>query len=105
MLVGLTQIKGIGYNFAIAIADTLKIDTNSNIGNLTDANVQAIEKLIQKRTSIIIAHRLTTIRHADKIMVMDKGRILEFGTHDELLQIENGRYRELYEMQFEAVGN
>lgn len=46
MLVGLTQIKGIGYNFAIAICDTLKINTNSNIGNLTEENVQAIEKLI-----------------------------------------------------------
>ncbi|WP_371504586.1 30S ribosomal protein S13 [Nitrosopumilus adriaticus] len=46
MLVGLTQIKGIGYNFATAILDTLKIDTNSNIGNLTEENVQAIEKLI-----------------------------------------------------------
>jgi len=45
-LVGLTQIKGIGYNFATAILDTLKINTNSNIGNLTDSNVQAIEKLI-----------------------------------------------------------
>jgi len=45
-LVGLTQIKGIGYNFATAILDTLKINTNSNIGNLTDDNVKAIEKLI-----------------------------------------------------------
>ena len=46
LLVGLTQIKGIGYNFATAVCDTLKINTNSNIGNLTDANVQGIEKLI-----------------------------------------------------------
>ncbi len=46
MLVGLTQIKGIGYNFATAVCGTLKINTNSNIGNLTDDNVQAIEKLI-----------------------------------------------------------
>jgi small subunit ribosomal protein S13 len=46
IIVGLTQIKGIGYNFATAILDTLKIDTNSNIGNLTDSNVQDIEKLI-----------------------------------------------------------
>jgi len=45
-IVGLTQIKGIGYNFATAILDTLKINTNSNIGNLSDANIQAIEKLI-----------------------------------------------------------
>ena len=46
LLVGLTQIKGIGHNFATAVATTLKINTNSNIGNLTEANVQAIEKLI-----------------------------------------------------------
>ena len=45
-IVGLTQIKGIGYNFATAILDTLKINSNSNIGNLSDANVEAIEKLI-----------------------------------------------------------
>ena len=46
MVIGLTQIKGIGYNFATAILDNLKIDTNSNIGNLSDSDVQAIEKLI-----------------------------------------------------------
>ena len=46
VLVGLTQIKGIGYSFATAVLDSLKIDTNSNIGNLTEDNVQAIEKLI-----------------------------------------------------------
>ena len=46
MLVGLTQIKGIGYNFATAILDSLKIDTNSNIGNLSEEQVQSIEKLI-----------------------------------------------------------
>ena len=45
-LIGLTQIKGIGYNFACAILDTVKINTNSSIGNLTEKNVQAIEKLI-----------------------------------------------------------
>jgi len=46
MVIGLTQIKGLGFNFATAILDTLKINPNSNIGNLTDENVQAIEKLI-----------------------------------------------------------
>jgi len=46
MIIGLTQIKGIGYNFATAILDTLKININSNIGNLSDTDVQAIEKLI-----------------------------------------------------------
>lgn len=86
--------------------DILILDeATSSIDTETEGIIQfAIEKLIQKRTSIIIAHRLSTIRHADKIMVMDKGNIAEFGTHDELLQRPDGRYRELYEMQFvEAV--
>lgn len=82
--------------------DILILDeATSSIDTETEAIIQyAIEKLIQKRTSIIIAHRLSTIRHADKIMVMDNGKIVEFGTHEELLKIETGRYRELYEMQF-----
>jgi len=84
--------------------DILILDeATSSIDTETEAVIQyAIEKLIQKRTSIIIAHRLSTIRHADKIMVMDKGNIVEFGTHDQLLQKSGGRYRELYEMQFVA---
>ena len=82
--------------------DILILDeATSSIDTETEAIIQyAIEKLIQKRTSIIIAHRLSTIRHADKIMVMDKGNIVEFGSHEELLQIDGGRYRELYDMQF-----
>ena len=63
----------------------------------------AIEKIITKRTSIIIAHRLTTIRHAQNILVMDKGEAIEFGPHEKLMQIEGGRYRELYEMQYAAL--
>lgn len=55
-IVGLTQIKGIGYNFATAILDTLKIDSNSNIGNLTEDNVQAIEKLITDQSEETFQH-------------------------------------------------
>jgi subfamily B ATP-binding cassette protein MsbA len=61
---------------------------------------QAIENLMQNRTSIVIAHRLSTVRKADKIVVMDRGRIVETGTHLELLE-KNGRYRRLYELQFQ----
>ena len=61
---------------------------------------QATDKMTKGRTSIIIAHRLTTVKKADKIIVLDKGRIVETGTHEELLQIENGYYRNLYEVQF-----
>ncbi|RZK69071.1 MAG: ATP-binding cassette domain-containing protein, partial [Pedobacter sp.] len=58
----------------------------------------ALNRLMENRTSIIIAHRLSTIQHADKILVIDKGQIIEFGTHSELLQ-KNGLYRKLIDMQ------
>lgn len=61
---------------------------------------QATQTLTRDRTSIIIAHRLTTIINADKIIVMDKGKIVEEGTHDQLLQISNGFYKKLYDSQF-----
>jgi len=63
----------------------------------------AIGKLISGRTSIVIAHRLSTIRMADKILVLDKGEIKEWGTHEELLQKE-GFYFKLHQMQFEKIG-
>ncbi len=86
--------------------DILILDeATSSIDPESEAVIQhAIETLIAKRTSIIIAHRLSTIRHAHKILVMEKGQVKEFGTHEELLQIEDGKYRELYEMQFLQVG-
>ncbi len=60
----------------------------------------ALANLMQGRTSIVIAHRLSTIRRADKIVVMEKGKIVETGTHRELLD-QDGLYRKLYELQFE----
>ena len=60
---------------------------------------KALANLMQTKTSIVIAHRLSTIRRADKIVVMERGRIIETGTHAELLE-RGGRYRRLYELQF-----
>ena len=82
--------------------DILVLDeATSSIDTETENIIQyAIEKLIEKRTSIIIAHRLSTIRKASKIMVLDKGKLIEFGTHEVLMKIENGHYKQLHEMQF-----
>ncbi len=89
-------IRALAFDPRILILD----EATSSIDTETELIIQhAIEKLISDRTSIIIAHRLSTIRHADKILVLDKGEIIESGTHDELLQ-NNGHYRSLYEMQF-----
>lgn len=59
----------------------------------------AILKLMENRTSIVIAHRLSTIQHADFIIVIDEGRIVETGTHDELINVKNGIYRKLHSFQ------
>ena len=59
----------------------------------------AIEKITKNRTSIIIAHRLSTIMKADNIIVMDRGKIVETGTHEDLLKNTNGRYQKLYKAQ------
>lgn len=61
---------------------------------------QATDKITTGRTSIVIAHRLATIKKADRIIVMDAGKIVEQGTHQELLKKQNGYYRNLYEVQF-----
>ncbi|MGA1583318.1 MAG: ABC transporter ATP-binding protein [Saprospiraceae bacterium] len=82
--------------------DILILDeATSSIDPETEGVIQhAIEKLIARRTSIIIAHRLSTIRHADRVLVLHKGEVREFGTHQELLLREDGWYRHLHEMQF-----
>lgn len=64
---------------------------------------KATEKITKGRTSIVIAHRLATIQKADKILVMDAGNIVEMGTHQELLQKQDGYYKNLYEVQFTKV--
>ncbi len=84
--------------------DILILDeATSSIDTETEAIIQhAIEKLIINRTSIVIAHRLSTIRNADRIMVLNQGEILEYGTHEELIQQENGQYKSMHDLQFQA---
>ena len=74
-------------------------ESTSALDSESEKQIQdALDNLMKKRTSIIIAHRLSPIVNADKIIVMDKGKIVEVGTHGQLLQL-NGRYKELYDMQ------
>jgi ATP-binding cassette subfamily B protein len=94
----LSFIRALLYNPSILILDeaTSSIDTESE--QLIE---KAIETLIKGRTSIVIAHRLSTIRKASKIIVLDKGEIMEMGSHNELLAV-GGFYAKLSEMQFAA---
>lgn len=84
-------------NPSILILDeaTSSIDSNSE-----ELIQKAILKITENKTSIIIAHRLSTILDSDRILVMDKGRLVESGSHVELIKNENGYYRNLYEIQF-----
>ncbi len=76
-------------------------EATSSVDSYSEELIQtATEKITQGRTSIVIAHRLATIKKADKIIVMEAGKIVEMGTHKELLEKENGHYRNLYEVQF-----
>lgn len=78
-------------------------EATSSIDTVSEALIQqATEKITQNRTSIIIAHRLATIQNADKIIVMDKGRIVEQGTHEELIKKE-GYYFKLHQAQFKIT--
>ncbi|KAF0195364.1 MAG: ATP-binding cassette subfamily B bacterial [Bacillota bacterium] len=76
-------------------------EATSSVDAYTEVLIQkALETLLKGRTSFVIAHRLSTIRNADRIITIDNGRVVEQGTHEELLQSPNGVYRTLYDMQF-----
>ncbi len=93
----LALARAILKNPPILILDeaTSALDTESEI-----LVQEAIEHLMSGRTSIVIAHRLSTVQHADRIFVIEAGRIVEVGKHDELLLNAKGLYRKLYELQF-----
>lgn len=81
-------------------------EATSALDNESEILVQeAIERLMENRTTFVIAHRLSTIRNATKIIVIDRGRIIQHGTHDELIADEKGLYKKLYEMQFRDNGD
>jgi subfamily B ATP-binding cassette protein MsbA len=79
-------------------------EATSSLDSQSEALIQkALENVMKNRTSFVIAHRLSTIVNADMIVVMDEGEIVEKGTHQELLQNEDGHYRQLYEQQYAAA--
>jgi ABC-type multidrug transport system fused ATPase/permease subunit len=101
---GLSQ----GQRQLIAFARTVLADARilildeatSNIDTYTEGLIQnALKSVLKGRTAFVIAHRLSTVRDADQVLVVDKGQIVERGTHDELLAL-GGRYAELYQRQF-----
>ena len=93
-------------SFARTLAHDPKIlvmdEATANIDSETELLIQdALEKMMTNKTTIMVAHRLSTIQHADKIIVMHKGRIVEMGNHQELLAL-NGMYKKLYDLQLYA---
>ena len=76
-------------------------EATSNIDTETEVLIQdSLERVIQKNTMIMVAHRLSTIQHANKIFVFDHGNIIESGNHQELLKLK-GRYYQLYQLQYQ----
>ncbi len=79
-------------------------EATSALDNVTENYIQdSLDELCKNRTTIVVAHRLSTIKHADEIIVMDRDGIQERGTHAQLLENENGIYKELYEAQFARI--
>jgi ATP-binding cassette, subfamily B, multidrug efflux pump len=92
----LAFIRAYIYNPSILVLD----EATSSVDTETEQMInEAIEFITKDRTSIIIAHRLATVQYADLIIVMDQGKIVEKGSHQELLR-KDGEYKKLYDLQF-----
>jgi ATP-binding cassette, subfamily B, multidrug efflux pump len=92
--------RAIAFDPAVLILD----EATASVDPETESRIQrALERVLTGRTSIVIAHRLATIRHADRILVLHRGRIAEEGTHTALLERENGLYRALVQLQTQPV--
>ena len=88
--------RAIPKNAPILILD----EATSSLDSQSEILIQdALKKLIQGKTTIVIAHRLSTIREMDRIIVLDKGKIVEDGTHEELIKNEKGIYKKLWDIQ------
>jgi len=93
-------VRALIYQPSILILD----EATSSIDNQTEAIIQnAIDKLTKDRTSIIIAHRLSTIKNVDHILVLEKGKIVESGTQQELLSHSDGLFSRLYLTHFDPI--
>ena len=80
-------------------------EATSSVDSESEMMIQkAISEILKNRTSIVVAHRLSTIKEVDKIIVIDSGEIKEMGNHKELLE-KNGFYKKLYEMQYKNIVN
>ena len=76
-------------------------EATSALDNKSELIVQkALDNLMKNKTVLVIAHRLSTIKNADRIAVINEGELIELGNHEELMNIPNGQYKTLYEMQF-----
>ena len=91
----LSIARAVLMNPSILIFDEATASVDSETENLIQ---EAIERLISGRTTLMIAHRLSTLRKANKIIVVDQGKIIECGSHEELMEL-NGKYRRLIEIQ------
>ncbi len=90
-------IRAMVYDPPILILDEATSSVDTETEHLV---VKAFDNMMKGRTSLVIAHRLSTIQHADRILVMHKGEVREQGTHTELLAVQDGIYRRLYELQY-----